>query len=172
MDARHTVYETDHRYNPKTFETIASYRSANPTQTSGTTSVTTTAAAAVDVDIHHSRAELHSSWGSSFRDEINHVLQQWRQLQEEKKQQQSVVKSKQPPDYDEFDRLMEEDLANQLNELEQQEKEYKQLEQMMEEQLKLDDPREPMALFVQDFMGQVEAQQSYQVNIDGMRRRY
>jgi hypothetical protein len=77
----------------------------------------------------------------SYRGKINTILAQWRQIQQEKKQcqQQQQKPMVQTRKQDDFDRIMEEDLENQLKELERQEEEqYKLMEQAIEEQLEQD----------------------------------
>ncbi|CAF1392744.1 unnamed protein product [Adineta steineri] len=87
---------------------------------------------------------------SSFHSQMNNVLNQWQKLQDEKEQcrQQQLmecIKEKKSSEYDEFDRIMEEDLGNQLQELErQEEKYYKQMEITLEEQFKQDNYSEEL----------------------------
>jgi len=114
MNRQKATFKIDHRYNPKAGETV-SLLSINklPSKTQ-------------DQTIR-----------SSFREQINTVLQQWHQPQKEKTE---YLQGKHA--YDEFDRIMEEDLANQLTTLEQQEddeEEYRKLEEMLEAQLKLEE---------------------------------
>ena len=99
--------------------------------------------------------------GSSFHGKINTILKQWHQLQQEKKQcqqqqqQTQLLPEKKSYQYDEFDRIMEEDLENQLKELERQEDEQcKQMEKAIEEQLEQDQHSEHMDAFEQNYIEQ------------------
>ncbi|CAF1506721.1 unnamed protein product [Adineta ricciae] len=82
----------------------------------------------------------------SFRCQIHQVLQEWNRLQKQKKeyqlQRQNTAKKSigfwggTNHEYEEFDRIMEEDLENQLKELEcQEEEQMRKTEQILEKEL-------------------------------------
>ena len=96
---------------------------------------------------------------SSYYKQLDSVLKQWRQLQDEKKRRQQ-----QHYQYDEFDRIMEEDLGNQLKELERQEEEQSKLmEQIVEEQLlEQDNYDEQMDKFKEEYIEQLKQIQEFE----------
>ncbi|CAF1623635.1 unnamed protein product [Rotaria sp. Silwood1] len=98
---------------------------------------------------------------NSYHPKIETFLSRWRQLQEEKnqcqkQQEQNIQQLDQKPQEqwqrDDFDRLIEEDLENQLKELERQEDEqYRLLEQSLEEELKTEQCSVSIQPFQHDF---------------------
>ncbi|CAF3873643.1 unnamed protein product [Rotaria sp. Silwood1] len=98
---------------------------------------------------------------NSYHPKIDTFLSRWRQLQEEKnqcqkQQEQNIQQLDQKPQEqwqrDDFDRLIEEDLENQLKELERQEDEqYRLLEQSLEEELKTEQCSVSIQPFQHDF---------------------
>ncbi|CAF4652768.1 unnamed protein product, partial [Rotaria sp. Silwood1] len=98
---------------------------------------------------------------NSYHPKIETFLSRWRQLQEEKnqcqkQQEQNIQQLDQKPQEqwqrDDFDRLIEEDLENQLKELERQEDEqYRLLEQSLEEELRTEQCSLSIQSFQHDF---------------------
>jgi hypothetical protein len=81
---------------------------------------------------------------TSYPEQINKILTNWKQIQQAKKkyQQQQQVQPDQDKVTLDFDRIMEEDLGNQLKVLERQEEEqYQLMEQIIEKQM-TDTPEE------------------------------
>jgi len=101
------------------------------------------AAAAASVKIENNQSTPDQSNESSYHDKISKILTRWQQLQKEMKVYQQQQHKHQVPfvagmkqEKDDFDRIMEEDLENQLKELElQEEEQYKLMEQAIEEEL-------------------------------------
>ncbi|CAF1317233.1 unnamed protein product [Adineta steineri] len=139
-----TYFKIDHRYNkkPQYVPSSSSFRQDNKQTIVPTMSQSSDIVSVVGINNKNKPV-------TSFRCQIHDVLQEWQRLQQEKKkyeqqqQQQQQSERKRPgfwgdknQVYDEFDRIMEEDLENQLKELERQEEEqYKRVEQILEEQL-------------------------------------
>ena len=105
---------------------------------------------------------------SSYYKQLDSVLKQWRQLQDEKKRRQQ-----QHYQYDEFDRIMEEDLGNQLKELERQEAEQtKLMEQMVEQQLlEQDNYDEHLDKFKEQYIEQLKQIEEFEQPIEEQQRR-
>ena len=138
---KNNVYKVDHRYNPTPSWLPSRFRNHQPVATATSSSCVL----------------------SSYRGKISDMLVQWNQLQKEKRQcEQKQVQSlseKRPkqPLCDEFDRIMEEDLENQLKALERQEEEqYKVLETSLQEQLQDNHPKENTAELTMDYRKQLE----------------
>ncbi|CAF1265558.1 unnamed protein product [Adineta steineri] len=135
-----TYFKIDHRYNkkPQYVPSSSSFRQDNKQTIVPTMSQSSDIVSVVGINNKNKPV-------TSFRCQIHDVLQEWQRLQQEKKkyEQQQQAERKRPgfwgdknQVYDEFDRIMEEDLENQLKELERQEEEqYKRAEQILEEQL-------------------------------------
>jgi len=101
---------------------------------------------------------------SSYHDKIKKILTKWQQLQNEKKlYQQQQEQQKQ----DEFDRIMEENLENQLKELERQEEDqYKLIEQLIEEQLEHEYQTNPTDNLEEEYNKQLKQFQELETIID------
>ncbi|CAF1336806.1 unnamed protein product [Adineta steineri] len=145
MNILNNFFELSHRYNKKTpdiipVDCVEQTRTATPIKMLSSTTETKTA----DSDKKLQALSHQQSNQSSFHCQINSVLSRWQKLQDEKEQYQQQQRIQCPnkrksSEYDEFDRIMEEDLENQLHELERpEEKYYKQIERTSEEQLKQD----------------------------------
>ncbi|CAF1265445.1 unnamed protein product [Adineta steineri] len=145
MNILNNVFKRDHRYNKKISDIIPTdcveqTRRATPIKVLSSTTKTK----AVDNDKKRPV--------SSFRCQINHIFNQWQKVQEEKEQYQQkqqqlmqCINEKKRSQYDEVNRIVEENLVNQLQELErQEEKYYKQMEIILEEQLKQDNSSEEL----------------------------
>jgi hypothetical protein len=121
----------------------------------------------------------------SFRQQIEMILLRCQQIQREKQQSQSrtitsatstiVDQLQQQPsftlsmiqqinsnEHDEFDRIMEEDLENQLKELErEEEKQFELLEQSVEEEFKRNTTMDYSTLFTSDYIQQLKHLEAY-----------
>ena len=102
----------------------------------------------VPTDYQRTTTTIPSSNVGSFYTQARNILAQWQELQEKKVQYQKQQQQQEEhsirvgfwgekhQNYDDFDRIMEEDLEYQLKELERQEVEqYQRMEQTLEEQL-------------------------------------
>ncbi|CAF1392763.1 unnamed protein product [Adineta steineri] len=145
-------FKLNHRYNKKTPDIISigcqkQTETTIPIKIQSSTIKTKTA----DSGKKPQALSYQQSNQPSFHFQINAVLSRWEKLKKEKvkcQQQQQLmqcIKEKKSTEYDEFDRIMEEDLGNQLQELErQEEKYYKQIEVTLEEQFKQDNYSEEL----------------------------
>jgi hypothetical protein len=162
MNRQQIYYQMDHRYNSK-IPNIVSIHSENLSKSNvAVASSVAQSSETVAAAAHNQTKE------SSFHNQINNILGKWRQLQEEKKQcqqqqqqqqqQNQVQKKVKHPESIDFDQIMEEDLANQLEELERQEKEqYKRMEQTVAKELKVDEHSEQIDQFMHDYIKQLES---------------
>lgn len=142
MNSSNNFYKIDHRYNKRNSDMCLPFQhSAGATPSTTSTKVnnrSSTMKAMIDKFEKPQRTSQKSSVAlssspASYQEKISQILTHWQQLQKEKKVCQE---KQQPPPSNEFDRIMEEVLEHQLQELErEEEKQSKSIERIIDEQL-------------------------------------